>query len=288
MHNNLTRGKGMGIKNIKHVLFAVIAFFAMMGLARAEATQPDKFKFSIGSFALSRYDSNISMTDPDLGAGISISPQDTLGIDIESSVLRIEGYYRIRPNHGLVYSWYSIDSKGKKTLERPVEWVDEDGNAIVIPLGVQATSRLETEILKVGYLWSFHHSDKVELGLGAGLHITRLGISLDAATTVPANSSINNVDTSIPLPVVSFVLNYKITPKFHWYLKTEAFALKYDNWTGSFRDTTLGIEYRAWKHFALGAGLNSYSLDLEEDDPKYKLKFDNSTTGALIYLATYF
>ena len=128
----------MGIKIIIHGFFAVIAFFAMMDLARAEATQPDKFKLSIGSFALSRYDSNISMTDPDLGAGISISPQDTLGIDIESSVLRIEGYYRIRPNHGLTYSWYSIDSKGDKTLDRSIEWVDEDGNAIVIvdgPLG---------------------------------------------------------------------------------------------------------------------------------------------------------
>ena len=126
------------------------------------------------------------------------------------------------------------------------------------------------------------------MGLGAGLPINRLAIRLDDSTTVPASSSINNVDTSIPLPVVSFVLNYKITPKFHWYLKTEAFALKYDKWTGHFRDTTLGLEYRASKHVALGAGLNSYSLDLEEDDPQYQLRFDNSTTGALIYLATYF
>ena len=278
----------MGINKIKHGLFAVIAFFAMMDLARAEAPQTDKFKLSIGTFALARYDSSISMTDPDLGAGISISPQDTLGIDIESSVLRIEGYYRIRPNHALFYSWYSIDSKGKKTLERPVEWVDEDGNAIVIPLGAQATSRLETDILKVGYLWSFHHSDKVELGIGAGLNITRLAISLDSSETDPPDSSINQVDTTLPLPVVSFVLNYKITPKFHWYLKTEAFALKYDNWTGSFRDTTLGLEYRASKQVALGAGLSSSSLDIEEDDPEYQLRFDNTISGGLIYLATYF
>ncbi len=202
--------------------------------------------------------------------------------------MRIDGYYRLSPNHGLTYSWYSIDSNGEKTLDRPVEWVDEDGNAIVILLGAQATSRLETDILKVGYLWSFHHSDKVELGIGAGLHITRVAISLDSSTTVPANSSINQVDTTLPLPVVSFVLSYKITPKLHWFLKTEAFALKFDNWSGHWRDSTLGLEYRAWKHVALGAGLNSNSLDLDEDDPTYKLKFDNSVTGGLIYLAAYF
>ena len=44
----------LGIKNIKHGLFAVIAFFAIAGLARAAAPQPDKFKFTIGGYVLSR------------------------------------------------------------------------------------------------------------------------------------------------------------------------------------------------------------------------------------------
>ena len=278
----------MGIKNINHGLFAVIAIFAMMDLARAEAPQLDKFKFAIGGFALPRYDSTISVTDPDLGAGVSIDPQDTLGVDIESSVLRIDGYYRFSPSHGLTYSWYKIDSEGGKSLDRPLEWVDEDGNAIVILPGTPVTSRLETDILKVGYLWSFHHSDKVEMGLGAGLHITRLAISLDASTTVPAGSSINNVDTTLPLPVVSFEIAYKITPKLHWYLKAEAFSLKFDDWSGHYRDNTLGLEYRVSKHFALGSALSSYSLDLDEDDPTYKLRFNYGVSGALVYLATYF
>ena len=120
------------------MLFAVIASFAMVGLARAEALQPDKFKLAIGSFALARYDSNISMTDPDVGAGISISPQDTLGIDIESSVLRIEGYYRFSPNHGLTFGWYKINSDGGKSVEASFEWVDEDGNSVTIPIGAGA------------------------------------------------------------------------------------------------------------------------------------------------------
>ncbi len=270
------------------MLFAVIAFLVMVSLAQAEAPQPDKFKLAIGSFALARYDSNISLTDPDLGAGISISPQDTLGIDIESSVLRIEGYYRLNPNHGLTFSWYSISSDGGKSVEESFEWVDEDGNAITIPIDALVTSSLDYDIFKVGYLWSFHHSDKVELGLGTGLHITRLAVGLDASTTIPAPSSVKNVDTTVPLPVVSLVLNYKVTPKLYWYLKSEAFALKFDNWTGSYRDTSVGLEYRAWKHVALGESLNSNSLDLEEDEPDFHLKFNSSISGGLIYVATYF
>jgi hypothetical protein len=278
----------MSLKIKNQVLFAVISFIAVMDLARAEEPKPDKFKLSIGGYALTRYESNISMTDPTLGAGISISPQDTLGIDIESSVLRIEGYYRFSPDRGLAYSWYSIDSPGDKTIEKQFEWVDPGGNTIIIPAGAQATSDHSLDIIKIGYLWSFHHSDKVEMGLGAGLHYTRLELNLNASTTIPANSTLRKVDTTVPLPVLSLVLQYNVTPKFYWFIKSEMFAMKFDNWVGNFRDNSFGMEYRAWKHVALGASLNSSSLDIEEDDPGYQLKFDNSMFGGQLYVATYF
>ena len=260
----------------------------MVDLARAEEPVTDKFRLAIGGYALSRYDSAISMTDPDLGAGISISPQDTLGLDIESTVLRIEGYYRFHRNHALTYAWYNIDSTGNKIAEKEFEWVDPGGNPVIIPIGTQIVSSLDYEIFKVGYLWSFHHSDKVELGVGAGLHITQLKVGIDASSTTPPNQSLQNVNTTVPLPVVSFVLKYNVTAKYHWYLKAEAFALQFDNWVGSYRDTTLGMEYRAWKNFAFGVSLSSNSLEIAENDPDFQLRFNNKISGGLIYVVTYF
>ena len=260
----------------------------MVSPAQAEEPQADKFRLAIGGYALARYDSNISLSNPDLGAGISINPQDTLGIDTENTVLRIEGYYRFRPKHALTCSWYSVNSTGSKTIDEEFSWVDPDGNPITIEAGAQVNSNLDYDIFKVGYLWSFHHSDKVELGVGAGLHITRLTMALDANSTLPPNESLQNVNTTVPLPVVSFVLNYNVTPKFGWYLKTEAFALKFDDWIGTYRDTTFGMEYRAWKHVALGVGLSSNALDIDEQGSNYHLRFNNTISGALFYVATYF
>jgi len=277
----------MGTKQFKALVLAVMSLFVISGTTVAEEL-PDKFRFAFGGYALARFDSTVSLTEPNLGAGISISPQETLGLDIENQVLRIDGHYRFHPRHALTYSWYSINSEGTKTIEEDFEWVDPDGNSIIIPLGAQVISNLDYDIFKVGYLWSFHHTDKVELGVGAGLHITRLGLALDASTTTPANRSVENVDTTVPLPVLSLVLNYHVTPKFHWYVKAEAFALKFDNWAGSYRDTTLGMEYRAWKHVALGAGLSSNSLEIEEEDPKAELSFENTISGGLLYVAMYF
>ncbi|MFA9421603.1 MAG: hypothetical protein ACERLB_15740, partial [Gammaproteobacteria bacterium] len=196
----------MGIKNIKQVLFVVISLFAMVNLAQAEEAELDKFRFAIGGYAIARYDSSISLTDPDLGAGISIDPQNTLGINFESTVLRIEGYYRFHPRHALTYSWYSINSTGTKTISEEFDWVSPGGEPITIPIGAQVISNLEYDIFKVGYLWSFHHTDKVELGVGAGLHITRLRMGLDASLTNPPSQSLQNVNTTVPLPVLSLVL----------------------------------------------------------------------------------
>ena len=275
--------------NNKKFITAILAFcslFAMLNQARAEEPLPDKFKLSFGGYALARFDSSISLTEPNLGAGISISPQDTLGLDIENTVLRLEGYYRFKPQHALTYSWYSISSNGTKTLDESFEWVDEDGNSITIPARAQVVSNLDYDIFKVGYLWSFHHTDKVEIGVGAGLHITRLALGLDV--TDPPGIGTEDVDTTVPLPVFSVMLRYNITPKWSWYLKSEAFALKFDKWAGSYRDSTLGIEYRGWKHVALGAGLSANALELEEEDPEYELKFNNTIGGGLVYIATYF
>ena len=149
-------------------------------------------------------------------------------------------------------------------------------------------SQLDYDIFKVGYLWSFHHTDKVEIGVGAGLHITRLALGLNATSTIPAGSAIEQVDTTVPLPVFSVVLKYNINPKWSWFMKAEAFALQFDKWAGSYRDTNLGIEYRAWKNVALGAAFSANSLEIEEDDSEYKLDFTNNIAGGVLYVATYF
>jgi hypothetical protein len=44
-------------------------------------------------------------------------------------------------------------------------------------------SSLKTEIFRLGYLWSFYRSDKMQVAFGGGLHTTRLTVGLDASVT---------------------------------------------------------------------------------------------------------
>jgi hypothetical protein len=71
-------------------------------------------------------------------------------------------------------------------------------------------------------------------------------------------------------------------------LKAEWFAMKFDKWAGSYRDATFGVEYRAWENISLGVGVSSNGLELEEEDPEYELDYNQTISGGLLYVATYF
>ena len=80
-------------------------------------------------------------------------------------------------------SFHHISSQGDKVIDEDFEWLDENGDPITVPVGAEVNTALDYDIFKVGYLWSFHHTDKVELAAGVGLHMTRIGIGLRSDTT---------------------------------------------------------------------------------------------------------
>lgn len=269
------------------IQLAIYSLLFCSAIVSAAEEIDDKFRIALGGYFVTGYDSTISLTEPELGAGVSISPRDTLGLDARQNVFRLNGYYRFNKEHGLSYSWYKITSNGSKIVEKEFTWIDEDGNDITIPIGAQVDSVLDYSIFKIGYLWSFYHSKKIEFTAGAGLHITRLSLGLSASTT---SSGLDALDVKVtaPLPVLSIGVKYNVTPKFSWYVKSEVFAISFDEYDGSYTDGLFGIEYLAWNNIGFGIGLGSNALSLTQRTSDYKLMYTNRITGLHAYLTAYF
>ncbi len=250
----------------------------------AEDEVADKFKIAFGGYALVRSESEMSLTGQNFGLGGSISPEDTLGMETEQTVLRIDGHYHYNKHHALTFSWYRISTDGTKKIEKQIDWVDENGDPITIPIGAQVNTSLEYDIYKFGYLWSFYHTDKVELAAGLGLHLTRIAVGFDAETT---STGIDAKDAAmtVPLPVLSLGLKYTVTPNFGWFLKSEIFSIEYDKWQGTYTDSSLGVEYRAWKNIGLGIGFGTNSLKVSEETDEYKFTFANRISGITLYVS---
>jgi hypothetical protein len=261
----------------------------LLGSTPTMADDGDKLELSAGGYVVFRYDSIVSLTETNAGVGASFSPRDTLGLDGEQTVFRLDGRYRFKPNHSLAVSWYRIGSNANRTLLDDIEWVDDDGNSVTIPIGTRVNSSLGYDIFKVSYLRSFYQSDKVELMAGAGLHWADLGFNLGIESEL-LDSELRKATSDIPMPVLSFGLEYKVTPKFDWYFNAESFALDLGDWRGLYSDIQLGVTYQLFDHVGAGIALGSNSLEVlrEYSSDDVRFDFDNRVSGLYLFLSATF
>ena len=264
-----------------------IAAMLLLGFNNVYAQEKDKLKFSAGGFSVFKYNSSMSLTSTSVGLGVAFSPVDTLGWKGEQTVLRLDGRYRFTDKHSLSMSWYRISSDGERSIQKDIEWLGRDGNVITIPVGASVTSSFGYDIVKFAYLWSFYHSDKVELSVGGGVHLTDIGINLDASVTNNGVSA-SKADMLAPLPVVSFRLDYNVTPKLHWFLQTELFALSVGDWDGTYSDLQLGVEYQLLQNIGVGMGLGSNSLKVLEETSSSRFDYSNRITGVNLFVSANF
>lgn len=273
----------------RRILALVVWLGSLMfsSTAASASELDDRFWLSAGAYSVFRYDSSAMLTSRRFDLGVAFNPQSTLGLDSTQTVLQLNAGYRFNTRHALEVSWYRISTNSRAVLQDEIEWVDENGDPITIPIDASVSSSLEYEITKLGYLWRFYESEKVALSAGAGLHSTRVTLDLRADST-SSGVSASRADTSLPLPVVSFRVDYSLSPRLGWFLKAEVFALSFDDWTGTYDDVQLGIEYRLWDRIGVGAALGNNALRAVEDDGSTRFEYDNRITGALLYLTGYF
>ncbi|PCI57621.1 MAG: hypothetical protein COB45_03255 [Gammaproteobacteria bacterium] len=279
--------KNIFTRQWKSLILLVTILLSTFNYVHAEDRVEDKFRIAIGGYIVPGYESAVSLTDPDLGVGVSISPKDTLGLNTKQTVLRLDGQYHFNEEHSLTFSLYEISSVGNKVLETEIDWVDKNGNPVTIPIGASVNTNLDYDIYKVGYLWSFYNTDKVKMVAGAGLHITRIVMGLNSETT-SSGVDATNASISVPLPVLSFGLTYKVTPRFSWHIKSEFFSIAFDDFEGIYIDNTMGLEYRVFNNIDLGVALANNSLKVSEKTSDYKFTFDNRISGVMIYVAASF
>jgi len=267
-------------KKIKIVSVLLALSVGGLSIANAEDTNTknkDTFKLSLGAFFITNSETTLGLDPIGVPGAVYVNLESQLGVRTENSVGRIEGYYRFNSRHRMDYGYYPISRGGTRSLA-----VEIPTNP-PLPVGSSITTVFDTATYKLGYTYSFYHSDQVELGIGAGLHITSYDLSL--TTTAGASKS---ASITTPLPVVNLLLNYNISPNWIVLYNTQVFFLQYDGSNGSLTDTNLAIEYRGFESFSFGLGYNRVSLSIEFSGEDYLGTVDNDIDGFTTYVAFYF
>ena len=242
----------------------------------------DTFKIKLGAMFVTNFETEMQMASNRFPINATINTNDTLGLESDTNVFRLDGYYRFTDVHSIDFSYFSVNSSGSKVANKDFEWNGQPVNA-----GVTVNSYFNMDIYKLNYGYSFYHNEKVELMVSAGLHVTSIELGLQASannlhpTPIDASTS-----STIPLPVLGFKGEYTIIDKklFVEY-KSDYFALKYDNVKGNLISTALNVEYRIIDSVGLGLGYNVNRIHVEGDDGEKKFEVSNNLSGFVLNLS---
>ncbi|UCH75312.1 MAG: hypothetical protein JSU82_05570 [Rhodospirillales bacterium] len=202
------------------------------------------------------------------GVGIEVDLEEALGLKSGQTVVRFDGAYRfgIEERHRVDFTWFDLSRDATRTLQADITLPD----GTVLPIGTTVASEFNLAFYNVRYGYSFLKDDRIDFAGSLGLHITDVGLFLtDTSGVLGAGGD----GVTAPLPVIGGRLDVALTPK--WYVRSslEAFYLEFDSFTGSLVDILVSAEYRAWENFALGIGVNSVHLTVENDN-SLGLEFD--------------
>jgi hypothetical protein len=219
-------------------------------------------RFSLGmGFFYSADNTGITLGSKQAGLGIVYDLEDALGLKTSSFVFRGDANLKFGKRHrsAVVLNYFGINRRASKTLEADLELGD-----ITYPIGTKLDSKFYLSVIRAKYEYTFLQDERVSLGFSAGLYIIPLSFSVKSGSSEEESTAF-----VAPLPVFGLRSDFLITKKLELKESAEFLYLKIDNFSGSILDLRLALEYRAFKHFGFGMGINSNKLSVAAKGEDY-------------------
>lgn len=203
----------------------------------------DHINLRVGLFlpthrTVTRFDSD------QLGAGTMVDLESDLGLAESTTNVRADGYIRLGRRHRLGAGYVKLDRSANRDLARAIQWGNE-----VFNLDVNVDSSWKLTLLPAQYRFAVIKSDRVDLGLSAGV----FALFLDAGVSAPQASVQEAESISFPLPV--FGVDLEVAPAKRVYAQVgfEYFGLSIQDVSGSWYEFRGAVEYFPLRHIGIGA-----------------------------------
>ncbi len=240
------------------------------------------YQYLFGADIVYRFDGPIN------GVGTAID-LNTLGADETDHGIRVDALFRINPTHSIGFAWYDLSLSGATTIDQDIQIGD-----ITVRANGFLGSKIDVTLYRLFYNYSFYHSRQAEIFGSFGLYFGDLDFVVNASgmITPPGGAATTRrikEDLFAPLPSVGFGINYLLTPKWSMDVRADAFYISIDELEGAMAEVLVGVEYRWFKHFALGTSYNRVVIDVDYKQGKSSgFNIDASWNGVLVYGALYF
>jgi len=250
----------------------------------SEAPFSDKLMIRGGWAYVFGATANASVSGPVLGLGPAVDFTNTLGGRSSTDAFRIDGLYRFNERHAVGLSWYRVGLSGNKAISNDIQVGDNQVSA-----GAATQTGLSFNTYRLLYNYSFYRTDKAELAVSPGLYVMKTNFNFAAQGTINGvsnNLALVNEQVTLPLPSIGLVVNYNITQRLQFQSRYDFFYLTINDYSGNMFELYAGLEYRIFKHFAMGAAYDRLIAGLRgSGDKGFTINFGYNL--AYIYATVY-
>jgi len=230
-----------------------------------------------GGYFFASTDTTIRMDGAGFGTEIDVDDVFGLGENIDSFDVGVR--WRFFDRHSISVGYFDLTRENSTALSVSFTWDD---------ILYTASDVLSTEFIwntvTAFYSWSFLQTNKYEVGLNIGAHVTTLKFQIDSAL-LGAGAGLNSV--TAPLPVLGLTGAYAFTPKLVLRADAGWFGIKVDEVSGSQWVANLDLEYNMWKHVGFGVGYRFYKLEVEITEDDFRASVNSTYNGLTVFLKLY-
>lgn len=247
------------------------------GMVPSHPMMTDRYYLSLGWF-FGDSNTQANANSGTVGVGTFIDFENDLGLDERKGVPNLAFRMRLSRRWRLEADYVKTKREKETLISRQINFRD-----LSIPVNAQVNSDFNYEDIRVGFGYSFFRSADKEVGIGLGIHETKIEASLSTPSLGRGSSSV-----SAPLPTISIYSDIALTDRWLLSMRLDRLSVGIGDTDGSVSNTALTFIYQPWRHFNLGFGYRDISTQISSTSEDWRGSAIIEQRGPLLFVGTTF
>ncbi len=247
---------------------------------------PDRFKIQFGGMN-AQFVTQGSLSVTDGPAGVFVNFEDVFDLPVSKHACTVEGFTRVHTKGYVEFGYVDFDRTAAHIIEQDIEWGDHTFLA-----NARVEANFSTQFIYAAYRHDFLQLEQVHISGSAGFSYLNLGAGVGANGNVldsngnPVSGSFKQeTNVGFPVPLLGLQLDWRLTKHTAIQMYNRTLYVDAQNFRGGISTTAIRYEWYATRHFAIGGGLDKYSINLRKyTTGNFTARFEYEARGPELYL----
>lgn len=210
-------------------------------------------------------------------SGDSIDFERDLGMENDKTIPTANIIWRPFNKHQFQFEYFGWSDSTTFAIDKAIEWGDQTYN-----IGNVKTKE-DFDVYRLFYGYNFFKNNSYEVGLGVGIHVADLELSL-REQNVPAQTA----SGVAPVPNLGIYGSYALSDKWLLHGRADWFDMSIDEYDGELTNASASVQYQAFDHFGIGVLYRYVDFEIERDTEQLDWSANMTFEGPSLFITSNF